>query len=424
MNPRHASPQRARTARHATKPRTHHVRHAIALTVVAVLAFTATGAATAYTRFQSNVDVLDVSDLVGAAPEPTGTATPDPDDPKAGQAVNLLLLGSDERDGENGEIGGVVEGMRSDTTIVVHISADRSRAELISIPRDSLVDIPSCTMSDGSTTRAQSNAMFNSAFATGWDNGGDLVSAAACTIKTVQQNTGLTITDFAVVDFAGFTRMVDALGGVSMCIEENYNSPDAGLVLNAGYQKLDGRTALAFARARKGLNMNGSDLQRAGRQQELIAAMVRQLLAQNVLTDVPALMAFLDAATSSLTVSPGLSSLTDMAGLALSLRGLDQANITFMTIPVAAAPSDPNRVVWTSAADSIWANMVADQPVIGQVTVAPTTSATDAPTGTATTGTATEAPATQTPATEPPATQAPEPGVDPFTPADLSATCG
>jgi LCP family protein required for cell wall assembly len=400
------------------------VRHAIALTVVAVLAFTATGAATAYTRFQSNVDVLDVSDLVGAAPEPTGTATPDPDDPKAGQAVNLLLLGSDERDGENGEIGGVVEGMRSDTTIVVHISADRSRAELISIPRDSLVDIPSCTMSDGSTTRAQSNAMFNSAFATGWDNGGDLVSAAACTIKTVQQNTGLTITDFAVVDFAGFTRMVDALGGVSMCIEENYNSPDAGLVLNAGYQKLDGRTALAFARARKGLNMNGSDLQRAGRQQELIAAMVRQLLAQNVLTDVPALMAFLDAATSSLTVSPGLSSLTDMAGLALSLRGLDQANITFMTIPVAAAPSDPNRVVWTSAADSIWANMVADQPVIGQVTVAPTTSATDAPTGTATTGTATEAPATQTPATEPPATQAPEPGVDPFTPADLSATCG
>lgn len=423
MNPRHASPTRARTARHATKPRTHHVRHAIALTVVAVLAFTATGAATAYTRFQSNVDVLDVSDLVGAAPEPTATTAPDPDDPKAGQAVNLLLLGSDERDGENGEIGGVVEGMRSDTTIVVHISADRSRAELVSIPRDSLVDIPSCTMSDGSTTRAQSNAMFNSAFATGWDNGGDLLSAAACTIKTVQQNTGLTITDFAVVDFAGFTRMVDALGGVSMCIEENYNSPDAGLVLNAGYQTLDGRTALAFARARKGLNMNGSDLQRAGRQQELIAAMVRQLLAQNVLTDVPALMAFLDAATSSLTVSPGLSSLTDMAGLALSLRGLDQANITFMTIPVAAAPSDPNRVVWTSAADSIWANMVADQPVIGQVTVQPPAPATQAPTGTST---ATQAPATQAPATQAPATQtqAPEPGVDPFTPADLIATCG
>lgn len=420
MNPRHASTGRARTARHATKPRTHHVRHAIALTVVAVLAFTATGVATAYTRFQSNVDVLDVSDLVGAAPQPTASVAPDPDDPKAGQAVNILLLGSDERDGENGEIGGVVEGMRSDTTIVVHISADRTRAELISIPRDSLVEIPSCTMSDGSTSRARSNAMFNEAFATGWDQGGDLVSAAACTIKTVQQNTGLTITDFAIVDFAGFTRMIDSIGGVEMCIQEDYNSPDAGLVLNAGYQRLDGWTALAFARARKGLNMNGSDLERAGRQQELIAAMVRQLLAQNVLADAPALMAFLDAATSSLTVSPGLAGLTDMAGLALSLRSLDQANITFMTIPVAEAPSDRNRVVWTSAADSIWANMVADQPVIGQPTVQPSAPATQAPTGAATAPT-TEAPATPETPVE---TEPPTPGVDPFTPADLSSTCG
>ena len=120
---------------------------------------------------------------------PSPTKEPDPDDPNAGQAVNILILGSDQRDGVNAEIGGEVAGMRSDTTMVLHISADRSRVELVSIPRDSLVDIPSCTMTNGKTTRA-THGMFNSAFATGWDNGGDMTSAAACTINTVQQNTG------------------------------------------------------------------------------------------------------------------------------------------------------------------------------------------------------------------------------------------
>ncbi|NTW39954.1 MAG: LCP family protein [Cellulomonadaceae bacterium] len=419
MPPRHTAPPHQRTVRHARRLRRHPIARGIALTTVAVVAFGVTAGGAAYARFQGNVDVVDVSALVGPAPSPSVAVTPDPTDPNAGQARNILLLGSDERDGENGEIGGVVEGMRSDTTIVVHISADRTRAELVSIPRDSLVDIPSCTMSDGSTSRAQSDAMFNSAFATGWDQGGDMVSAASCTIKTVQENTGLTIDEFAVVDFAGFTRMVDALGGVPICIAEDYASPDAGLYVSAGYQTLDGATALAFARARKGTNMNGSDLQRAGRQQELIAAMIRQIMAQNLLTDVPGLLGFLDAATSSLTVSPGIGSLTDMAGLALSLRGIQQSNITFMTIPVATAPQDKNRVVWTSAADTVWANMAADTPIVpSTATATPTTdaTATAGATAGATTGT--------TPATTPTPVETAVPGVDPFSPDDVTAVCG
>jgi len=260
--------------------------------------------------------------------------------------------------------------MRSDTTMVLHISADRSRVELVSIPRDSLVDIPSCTMTNGKTTRA-THGMFNSAFATGWDNGGDMTSAAACTINTVQLNTGLTIDHFVVVDFAGFQQMVDSIGGVPMCIPHDMSSEQAQLELAAGFQTLDGPTALAYARARKGPGVgDGSDTNRIGNQQKLIAAMVREVLSRDVLTNPQKLIAFLSAATGSLTTDSGMS-IGNMTGLAYNLRNISSGNITFMTIPFAAAKSDPNRVEWTSAADAVWANMVADTPALGETPVAP-----------------------------------------------------
>ena len=339
----------------------------VALTTVALMCFGASGAAALYVRLNSNINSIDASDLIQALPEPDVTATgpADPDDPNAGQPVNILLMGSDERDGENEAIGGHVDGMRSDTTIVAHISADRTRVELISIPRDSLVEIPTCTMSDGSTTSPQRSAMFNSAFALGADRGGDIASAAACTVNTVQQNTGIPIHHFVVVDFAGFTKMVDAIGGVRLCIPNDMNAPKAGLYLEAGIQNLDGAQALGFARARTGVGVgDGSDTNRLGRQQELLAAVVRTVLNKNMMTDITQLIRFLDSATESLSIDSGFSSITDMAGLAYSLRGASAENISFMTIPFAAAPSDPNRVVWTSEADTIWANLAADQPML------------------------------------------------------------
>ncbi|MDQ0373230.1 LCP family protein [Cellulomonas humilata] len=368
MTLRHAAVQRPRAARHSRRLRTHGVARAIALGVTAVVVFGASGVAAVAAKLNGNMDKVDVSALVN--PMPTPTKEPDPDDPNAGQAVNLLILGSDQRDGLNGEIGGDTEGMRSDTTMVLHISADRSRVELVSIPRDSLVDIPSCTMTNGKTTRA-THGMFNSAFATGWDNGGDMTSAAACTINTVQLNTGLTIDHFVVVDFAGFQQMVDSIGGVPMCIPHDMSSEQAQLELAAGFQTLDGPTALAYARARKGPGVgDGSDTNRIGNQQKLIAAMVREVLSRDVLTNPQKLISFLSAATGSLTTDSGMS-IGNMTGLAYNLRNISSGNITFMTIPFAAAKSDPNRVEWTSAADAVWANMVADTPALGETPVAP-----------------------------------------------------
>ncbi|WP_235522308.1 LCP family protein [Cellulomonas sp. Root137] len=415
MTSRHAAVPRPRAARHARTLRAHGVLRAIALGVAAVVVFGASGVAAVAAKLNGNMDKVDVSALVNPMPE--ASKEPDPDDPNAGQAVNILILGSDQRDGENGTIGGEVAGMRSDTAMVLHISADRSRVELVSIPRDSLVEIPSCTMTNGKTTRA-TEGMFNTAFATGWDNGGDMTSAAACTINTVQHNTGVTIDHFVVVDFAGFQQMVNSIGGVPMCIPNDMTSKLAGLSLKAGFQTLDGGTALAYARARKGEGVgDGSDTNRIGNQQKLIAAMVREVLSRDVLTSPQKLISFLSAATSSLTTDTAMS-LTNMTGLAYNLRNIDSGNITFMTIPFAPATSDPNRVEWTSEADTVWSNLANDVPALGETPAAPPTTTAPDPAAT------TPAPGTtEAPAVTPTPTETKDAGKEAFSVDDTTDVC-
>lgn len=387
----------------------------IALAVTGLLGFGVTGAATAYTRLQGNIQSSDVSSLLGN--DRPATITPDPNDPNAGRALNILLLGSDVRDGENAEIGGDVSGMRSDTTIVLHLSADRSRADLVSIPRDTLVSIPACPRSNGTSSKAQ-KGQFNAAFSFGAESG-EVSDAAACAIKTVEANTGVFIDDFVVIDFAGFTRMVDALGGVPICIPNDMNSPKAGLVLTAGQQTLNGPTALAYARARTGTGVgDGSDTNRLGRQQQLLAAMVRAVQSQNLLTDLPNLLQFLNAATSSITASTSLASIPNLTGLAFSMRGTASGNITFMTIPFTAAPSDPNRVVMTDAAQPIWANLAADQPIVAAEAPAPAST----PDPAVTPDPVVSAPATAE--TTPAPAETKTPGKDPITADDVTAVCG
>jgi LCP family protein required for cell wall assembly len=379
---RHAAAPGPRTARHSRSARTHHALRGVALVVTAVLAFGVAGVASAYTRLQGNIKSADVTSLLGDRP------TQAPADPNAGKAVNILLIGSDVRSGENADIGGVVTGMRSDTTILLHISADRGRIEAVSIPRDSLVKIPKCERSDGTTSKAQTG-MFNSAFSIGSESG-KVSDAAACTMKTVEQTTGVFIDHYVVIDFAGFITMINALGGVPICVPNAMDSPDAGLHVSAGFQTLDGPTALAFARARKGAGLgDGSDTGRIVRQQRLLAATVKAVRSKNLLTDVPELVRFLNAATSSITADPGLASIPSMSGLAFSVK--DTRDIHFMTIPFAAAPSDPNRVVWTKAADAIWANIAKDVPMVSTETPPATAGTTTAPSATTAPGTTTSA---------------------------------
>ena len=349
---------------HARSARTHHVVRGLAIAAVAVFAFTATGAGVVYAKLNGNVKSLHSIENLTKPDDPAKTAAP-PNDPSAGTPLNYLLVGSDDRSGENGKLTDHASGgMRSDTTIVMHVSANRKRVDIVSIPRDTMVQIPSCTMTNGKSTGA-TFGMFNSAFAYGADYGGDLESAVACTWKTVESVTGVSLDGAVVVDFTGFKDMVDALGGVPMCIPQDTVSPEADLDLKAGFQTLNGKQALGYARARKGVgqNFDGSDITRTGRQQQLLAAMFNEVKEQNFLTDLPKLYGFADALTKSLTVTDTLKSTKKLVGLAYAMRGIRPKNVTFMTIPIGEYPADRNRVVMTSAADTVWQNMIDDKPI-------------------------------------------------------------
>src|SRR5699024_10201514 len=157
-------------ARHARQQRRHRrALHSILATVLALVVFGGTGGALAYHDFQGNIERHDLGDFLNDNDRPGGS--PKPIDPNPGEPINALVLGSDTREGDvNEEYGSTPEdGMRSDTTMLLHVSADRERVEIVSIPRDTLVDRPSCVLPDGTESAPATDVMFNSAFATGGD---------------------------------------------------------------------------------------------------------------------------------------------------------------------------------------------------------------------------------------------------------------
>lgn len=436
----------ARTAHrptHARSLRHHGLARAVGMVLTAVLAFGVAGGATAALTLTGNIDSVDTDSLLAAIDRPEAVA---PDDPNAGSALNIVLMGSDDRSGENGNLGGVTEGARSDTTMVMHVSADRTRVELLSIPRDSTVDVPSCPTTSGTTTKPLYGTKFNAAFAQGVTGGKDVASGALCAMTTIESLTDTRMDGFIVVDFAGFQKMIDALGGVQVCIPEEIYAPQADdLHLLPGDQVLDGETALQYARARKGQGLgDGSDLGRIGRQQEIMASLARTVLGKNMLTDSPALLRFLGAVTSSLTMSDDLASVQGLAGLAYSARNVRPDTITFMTVPNAYDPDNAANVVWTDDADRVWENLRLDRPLDFDPD-APTPAATDGATaddaatdGAATGGAAVDDAAadgadataasagseTASPSPTPSPTETKKAGQEAFTGADVTSVCG
>ncbi|MFD7416608.1 LCP family protein [Kitasatospora purpeofusca] len=286
-----------------------------------VLAFLLVGCGTllwvAYRKLDGNIQTDSTTDQLLArleAERPSRTAG-------ARGAENLLLIGSDDRTGANATYG-AAGGQRSDTTILLHLAADRRHATAVSIPRDVMVSVPACEKPDG--TRSRPTLMqFNAAFETG---------GPACSIRTVEQLSGIRIDHYVIVDFAGFKRMVDAVDGVEVCVPQPIHDKDAKLDLPAGRQTLHGEQALGYVRARETLG-DGSDTQRMGRQQQFLAALIRKVQSQDVLLNPTKLWPVLDAATSSVRADGGLSSLGELYDLTQDLRGIPSSDVTFLTAP-------------------------------------------------------------------------------------------
>ncbi|MEV1020961.1 LCP family protein [Streptomyces sp. NPDC050264] len=318
---------------------------AVALAFGCVLVLGGAGAGWVYWHLDHNIRSVDIDGALGddrpvkpvaAAASPSASASPSSEPVEKG-VLNILVLGSDSRTGKANKAlgGGDSGGARSDTAMVVHLDADRSAATVVSIPRDTLVERPSCPTESGGTTAVAYNVMFNSAYSVG---------GPVCAVKTVEQLTGVRMDHYLEVDFAGFAKIVDALGGVDVTTTEDIDDDLSHLHLDAGDHHLDGEQALAFARTRHGIG-DGSDLGRIKLQQQLVKALIGQVSADGLLTDPARLYKIADAATGSLTADTGLDSLTELSGLARSVSGLSADSLKTVMMPVVRAPSDGNRVV-------------------------------------------------------------------------------
>ena len=358
-------------SRHLVRVRRHSVFRVIGLSALAVVLF-GTSAVAAYIKaLNSNIESYDVTDLLGGTNRPEDQASTQGDksllDPFAGRPVNLAVFGLDSREGENSRIASDAGdgGELNDVNMVVHIAADRQRVDVVSIPRDTLVDLPDCFQPDGQE-HAGWQAMINAAY--GHGSGGDPSmrrEGVACVQRTFEAATGIRFDGYIMVDFIGFVGMVDAIGGVDMCLEEDFRGTGLVLELSAGAHHMDGRTALRYARTRHGYvgnqSLDGGDLGRISRQHQLMAAVAHGVLAQNSLSSLPALNSFAMALTSSLVVSPNLDSVTEMVGLAHSMRGIDMDSISMLTAPVVAASSDVNRLVFDEYGSSNTLGLTAEE---------------------------------------------------------------
>ena len=328
---------------------------AAGLTLAGLLVLGIGTAGWAYWHLNDNIKSVDINSALGddrpakavTTPTPSGTASATP---LPTEAVNILVLGSDSRSGKENKAlgGGSSTGARSDTAMVVHIDAGRTTATVVSIPRDTLVTRPSCPLSGGGSTAVAYGAMFNSAYSVG---------GPVCAVKTVESITNVRMDHYIEIDFSGFAKLVDAVGGVTVTTDEDIDDDDSHLTLKAGTHHLDGEKALALARTRHGIG-DGSDLGRIGLQQKLVKALLEQISSTNLLTSPTKLYTVADAITGSLTTDTGLDSLTELMSLGESLKGLSADDVKTVTMPVVTAPSNPNRVVAKEpAASKLWESL-------------------------------------------------------------------
>ena len=403
--------------RHAAKRPGHPVLKGITWLVAATAGFGLVFVQTYKTQVESHITTEDIAPLLG--PDRPAAALP-PADGSSGRPVNILLMGSDDRSGGNAAIGGKNSGKLNDTTLILHISADRSRIEVVSIPRDTMVKLSECERSDGSIQKAYSG-QFNESFGNGARTTGLNSDGAACTVRTVESLTDIHIDHYAVIDFVGFVNMVDAVGGVPMCIPTEYADAYSGTYLSPGPQVLNGPQSVAYVRMRKGINTTGSDLDRIDRQQEFLKNLASKILSAQMLYRPQDVTNFVKAVADSLTVDEELGSLDYLAGLAYSLRGLDPSTgIVMSTAPVETYPADHYRVQFSNKASAMWAAIIADQPIAPLLDAQSNSpsNAVGADAGTPATGGA--APAIDA---GPPATEGAAPAVDPSSQDGILAAC-
>ena len=230
--------------------------------------------------------------------------------------LNILLIGSDTRDtSEDAKLGGDAgPGAHADVEMLVHLSADRSNITVMSIPRDTVTQLPDCA---GDATTIITDSLQN---------------GPSCTAEAVHKLTGITVDDFAMVDFGGVVNISNALGGVNVCVNSNVYDVYSGLKLSEGTHSLKGTAALEFLRTRHAFGDGSDNVGRTTATHIFFTDMINKLKNAGTLTDPVAMYDIADAATKSLTVSPDLDSASKLIDLADDLNKVPTNRITFTTM--------------------------------------------------------------------------------------------
>ncbi|MGH3345065.1 MAG: LCP family protein [Carbonactinosporaceae bacterium] len=281
------------------------------------------------------------------------------------ESTNYLLVGSDTREGIDPKTlrdlhtgtAAAAAGQRSDTIILIHVSERRDEVLLVSFPRDSYVEIPAHTGSDGKGHDARRTKL-NEAYSLG---------GPQLTVRTIEHITGIRIDHYIEVDFPGFVHMVNALGGVDVCTPRPLRDEQAGLDLPAGTTHLTGEEALGYVRSRH-VDATG-DIGRIERQQKFLAAMFDRALSTGVLLDPGRLRDFVYAAADSLDTDSDLTA-GDMTDLAMRLRDMTASGVSFVTMPVSdldhRVPGVGSTVRWDGeAAAALFETIREDRPLEG-----------------------------------------------------------
>ncbi|WP_434590465.1 LCP family protein [Streptomyces sp. A5-4] len=311
-----------------------------------VLIGSSLGAYLVYQHFNGNLNTIDVP---GAG---SGGFKKD-------EAVNVLVIGTDKRTGAGNEGYGDKESLgHADTTILFHVSKDRTNATALSIPRDLKTDIPDCpTKIDGTekVVPGERDVRFNTSL-------GQADRDPGCTMRTVKELTGMTVDHFMMVDFNAVKTLTSAVGGVEVCVAKDVDDPDSHLKLAAGKHTIEGEQALAFVRTRHSFG-NESDLDRIQTQQQFLGSMIRKMKSSETLTSPSKVFDLAEAATKALTVDSGIGDIDKLRALGMELGKVNPKNITFTTLPVIDNPAETVKatvVVDEAKADPLFAMMASD----------------------------------------------------------------
>ncbi len=289
-------------------------------------------------RLQNNVQVaaLNLGDGAGTA---AAAANDNKDD------LQILILGTDTRDGANGGYGTTADATgygHSDVMMLMNISKGNKEVSVVSFPRDLMVPIPACKdPKTGEQYPAQALGQLNTALSQG---------GPGCTVAAINQLTGLNIDHFMLADFTAVKDLSNVIGGVEVCVDHSVDDVNgSGLVLPAGTSLVQGEQALAFLRTRHSFG-DASDIARIQAQQYFLGSMVRKIKSDGTLSDLPKVYNIADAITKNLTIDSGLANIPSMVAIASRLKNIDLAKVAFVTAPWVPFPADENRNVLSQPA--------------------------------------------------------------------------